>query len=183
MIGTEEKSETKTKNDKNRNAGKSRFKGRRSSPKPKKSFFQQALNLGMSLYSNKDNFLGKAQDVIAQAYGTEKGLNLEEIMQKINALGRLSKAVFQGEYKGVSPLFLIKIGFAVAYYRYGDDFLPDNDTFIGVTDDLVVAAWALKSLMDEIEKFEDWENQDSSDENDNGNEAHLSTEGTKSDIN
>lgn len=67
------------------------------------------------------------------------------------------KAVARREYTDVSPLFLLKTGFAITYFKYGNDFIEDDGSFFSIADDLLVASWAVKSLYDEIAKFERWE--------------------------
>ena len=89
--------------------------------KRQKSCLQQSIDFGFFLYNQKESFMGKAHEVISKVYGEGETLSLEEIKDKVLSLGRMIKAVFEGEYKNVSPVFLIKIGFAIAYYKYGED--------------------------------------------------------------
>jgi len=76
--------------------------------------------------------MGKVHEVISKIYGEGETLSLEEIKDKVLSLARMIKAVFKEEYKNVSPVFLIKIGFSIAYCKYVEDLINDDDeTFIG----------------------------------------------------
>ena len=96
----------KNEGNENKSSGQKRkkFSGRKSGPK---SLLQQSIDLGIFLYSQKENFFDKAQEIMSRGYKDEKSLGLEEIKDKVMSLGRMVKAVFEGEYKGVSPVFLI----------------------------------------------------------------------------
>lgn len=122
-----------------------------------KSLIQKAVTAGLALYNNKDTFIDKTQKVVSKVYGENQELTLDDAKEKLFTLGRLVKSVGKGEYTNVSPMFFVKAGFAIAYLRYGNDFLPDDGTFIGVADDIAVISWALKALADEINKYEVWE--------------------------
>lgn len=122
-----------------------------------KSFIQKAISAGMSLYANKDQYLNKYNSIMSNVNGVETQFNFDEVKEKFTLLGRMIKSVTKGEYRDVSPVFLLKAAFAASYLSLGKDFIPDNEGFLGKVDDIAVLSWAISGLMDELNKYQSWE--------------------------
>ena len=80
-----------------------------------------------------------------------------ELWAYLNAMIRLIRAYYSGEYRQVSTETLLLIIGAVIYFVNPFDMIPDFIPFIGYIDDAFVVGLTLKSVKGELDAFIDWE--------------------------
>jgi uncharacterized membrane protein YkvA (DUF1232 family) len=69
----------------------------------------------------------------------------------------LIKAYASGEYHQIELPNLLKIIAGLIYFIAPIDVLPDFLPFIGLSDDIALLIFIMKSIGDEISRFEEWE--------------------------
>jgi len=75
----------------------------------------------------------------------------------LQAMLRLIRAYFRGEYRNVSQAALLSIIAAVSYLVDPFDLIPDEIPFLGFVDDATVIAFALTRTRQTLDDFMTWE--------------------------
>lgn len=75
----------------------------------------------------------------------------------LQAMLRLVRAYFRGEYRNVSPDALIYIVAAVSYLVDPYDLIPDEIPFLGFLDDATVVSFAVARTRQTLDDFMIWE--------------------------
>ncbi len=75
----------------------------------------------------------------------------------LQAMLRLIRAYFRGEYRSVSPDALIYIVAAVSYLVDPYDLIPDEIPFLGFLDDATVVSFAVARTRHTLDDFMIWE--------------------------
>ena len=83
---------------------------------------------------------------------------LKTFSNRIYLLMRMIKAQFAGEYTEIPWKTLTMIAGALLYFVTPIDLIPDFIPALGFTDDITIVYWVIRSIQEEIEKFELWEN-------------------------
>lgn len=77
---------------------------------------------------------------------------------RAQCLPRLVRATIDGSYAGTKPARLALVAAAAAYVVSPVDLVPDAVLpVIGLADDIVVATWAVRTLVEEADRFLSWE--------------------------
>ncbi len=79
------------------------------------------------------------------------------ISEKFQLIVRMLKAYSQGSYRVLPLNSVIKLIAALVYFVSPLDFIPDLLPVIGLSDDIAVVLWVLKSIEDDVENFKQWE--------------------------
>jgi len=82
---------------------------------------------------------------------------LDEVWDRLNACFRLLKAYASGEYREVPWKSLIMLVTAVTYFVMPIDLVPDFIVGLGLTDDIALLGWTLKSCSTDLDGFVAWE--------------------------
>jgi uncharacterized membrane protein YkvA (DUF1232 family) len=80
-----------------------------------------------------------------------------ERLRRIAPLLRLLEAYADGRYREVPERTLWAIIFAVAYFVWPADAIPDVIAAIGFADDAAVLAFVLQAIRDDLDRFLAWE--------------------------
>jgi uncharacterized membrane protein YkvA (DUF1232 family) len=75
----------------------------------------------------------------------------------LQAMLRLIRAYFRGEYRNVSQDALLSIIAAINYFVDPFDLIPDEIPFLGFLDDASVIAFALQRTRQTLDDFMTWE--------------------------
>src|SRR5438445_2267082 len=75
----------------------------------------------------------------------------------LQAMLRLIRAYFRGEYRNVSQDALVFIVAAVSYLVDPFDLIPDEVPFLGFLDDATVVAFAVARTRESLDDFMTWE--------------------------
>lgn len=121
-------------------------------------FFKKATGKAGKLAGNSFLILKLLKDALKKASETNgnKGV-VDLILTKITLLGRLLKAYVQGQYRHVPTETLLKILATFIYFISPIDLIPDFLPGLGLTDDLALLGWVMKSVTNDLDKFEEWE--------------------------
>lgn len=93
--------------------------------------------------------MGKAED---------GGLSeLRTVVTDFDALVRLVRAYWRGEYREVPTEKLVLAVAGLLYFVSPYDLLPDFLGSLGLRDDMVVLGFVLRFLADEVTAFKEWE--------------------------
>lgn len=77
---------------------------------------------------------------------------------RLSALPRMTRAVVNGEYTGVSRAHLAALAAAAAYVASPVDLIPEALVpVLGLADDAVVLAWFAGTLVRDTDDFLEWE--------------------------
>ncbi len=79
------------------------------------------------------------------------------LLSRIKLMIRMVQNHLNGAYKGLSPITLLMVVFALIYFVTPTDLLPDFVPALGFTDDLAVVALVIRRFQRDIEKFQEWE--------------------------
>lgn len=72
----------------------------------------------------------------------------------------LVKAYAKGTYRGVSKQNMILIVAAILYFITPVDIVPDFIPFLGWLDDITIMGWVIKTVGEELAKFQEQEKQE-----------------------
>jgi uncharacterized membrane protein YkvA (DUF1232 family) len=75
----------------------------------------------------------------------------------LQAMLRLIRAYFRGEYRNVSQNALLSIIAAINYFVDPFDLIPDEIPFLGFLDDATVIAFAVQRTRETLDDFMTWE--------------------------
>jgi uncharacterized membrane protein YkvA (DUF1232 family) len=121
-------------------------------------FFKKATGKAGRMAGNSFLILKLLRDALQKASNNSgnKGV-IELILSKLTMLGRLVKAYVKGDYRAVPTETLLKILASFIYFISPIDILPDFLPVLGLTDDLALLGWVVKSIDSDLKKFEEWE--------------------------
>jgi len=83
--------------------------------------------------------------------------NMAEFQSSVQLLIRMVRAYASGEYKGLPWKSLLSIVAVLIYFISPIDIIPDFLPIIGITDDVALVIWLIKTLGSDINKFSEWE--------------------------
>lgn len=75
-------------------------------------------------------------------------------VESVQRLVRLIRAYAKGEYRGVSRKNAVLVVATILYFVSPLDIVPDAIPIIGLLDDITLMGWVIKTLGDELTKFE-----------------------------
>jgi uncharacterized membrane protein YkvA (DUF1232 family) len=123
----------------------------------KSIFFKNAKGKAGRYAQNSTRLLELAKEVIGKLQRVGFKDNLSEFQNGVQLLIRMVKAYAAGEYKGLPWKSLLSIVAVLIYFVSPIDLIPDFLPVIGITDDVALVVWLLKTLSDDVRKFSDWE--------------------------
>ncbi len=85
----------------------------------------------------------------------------QNALDSLKQLVRMVTAYASGSYDGISRKNLILVVAAILYFISPLDVIPDVIPVIGFLDDITLIGWVLKTLGEELSKFEEYEQQNS----------------------
>lgn len=123
----------------------------------KSIFFKKATGKAGRYASNSAKLFELAKDVLGKLKTVGFKGNLAEFQQSVQLLIRMVKAYASGEYRGLPWKSLLSVVAVLVYFVSPIDLIPDFLPVIGITDDVALVVWLIKSLGDDISKFGAWE--------------------------
>jgi uncharacterized membrane protein YkvA (DUF1232 family) len=120
--------------------------------------FRLALDRAARMAGKPGRVLKLLAELAVRMYRTDwKKLRAEDVKDKFNVLGRLSKAFVTGQYREIPWKAFLTVLASLIYFLNPLDLIPDWLGPIGLTDDFAVLTWVYGSLGAEVRKFLDWE--------------------------
>jgi uncharacterized membrane protein YkvA (DUF1232 family) len=123
----------------------------------KSIFFKNAEGKAGRYAKNSTRLLELAKEVIGKLQKVGFKDNLSEFQNGVQLLIRMVRAYAGGEYKGLPWKSLLSIVAVLIYFVSPIDLIPDFLPVIGITDDIALVVWLLKTLSEDVRKFSDWE--------------------------
>ena len=122
------------------------------------AFYRSALGKAPRLAKNAGSLLKLLKSALVKVQGLGVGATVDVLRDKVVLLGGLLKAYASGEYRNIEFQNLLKVIAGFVYFISPIDLLPDFLPFVGFADDVALLMFIIKSISDEIEKFELWKN-------------------------
>lgn len=120
-------------------------------------FFKKAQGEAGRFASNSNNLMDLAKQVLRKLQsGGFKG-NMAEFSGNVQLLLRMVKAYASGNYKVLPWKSLVSIVAVLIYFVSPIDLIPDFLPVIGITDDIALVVWLMKTIGEDINKFSEWE--------------------------
>lgn len=123
----------------------------------KSVFFKSATGKAGKYARNSAKLLGLAKDVLGKLQHVGFKGNLSEFQIQVALLIRMVRAYATGEYRSLPWKSLISIVAVLIYFVSPIDLIPDFLPFIGITDDVALVLWLIKTIGSDIQKFSAWE--------------------------
>lgn len=120
-------------------------------------FFKGAMGKAPRIARNAESLLKLLRNSLQKTQEMGVGGMFDEIRERIVILGRMIKAYASGEYRQIELPNLLKIIAGLIYFIAPIDVLPDFLPLIGLSDDIALLIFIMKSIGDEINRFEKWE--------------------------
>lgn len=119
-------------------------------------FYKKALGKAPRIAKNASSLLKLLKQALEKTQTLGVGGIYDEIRSKIVLLGELLKAYASGEYRQIELGNVLKVVAAFIYFISPLDIIPDIIPMIGFTDDVALLLFIVKSIGDELDKFEIW---------------------------
>jgi uncharacterized membrane protein YkvA (DUF1232 family) len=120
-------------------------------------FFKKATGKAGRYAGNTASLIELVKEAVAKLQSVGIKDNLAEFQTSIQLLIRMVRAYASGEYRVLPWKSLVSIVAVLIYFVSPIDLIPDFLPIIGLTDDVALVVWLVKTLSDEIRKFGEWE--------------------------
>ena len=149
---------TKTKSRTRKAASSNKVEHRVSQPKAalRSEAFARALAEAKSHANNPERLRVLFEEAARKAAAVPRE-PFEDSWPYVQAMLRLLRAYFRGEYRNVSHEALLWIITAVTYFVDPFDLIPDEVPFLGFVDDATVMAFAIGRTRQTLDDFMTWE--------------------------
>ncbi|TDE11115.1 YkvA family protein [Dyadobacter psychrotolerans] len=128
----------------------------------KSVFFKNAQGKAGRYAGNANRLFELAKDVMGKLQTVGFKGNMVEFKSSVQLLIRMVRAYASGEYKGLPWKSLVSIVAVLIYFVSPIDIIPDFLPVIGITDDVALVIWLIKTLGNDIGKFSEWEKREKS---------------------
>ncbi|GAB3523303.1 YkvA family protein [Emticicia fontis] len=120
------------------------------------AFYKSALKKAPRLAKNAGSLLKLLKSALVKVQSLGVGATFDVLRDKVVLLGGLLKAYATGEYRNIELPNLLKVVAGFIYFISPIDLLPDFLPYVGLADDVALLMFIIKSISDELEKFEQW---------------------------
>lgn len=111
-----------------------------------------------SYVGNNERLKNLSETVLSKLNVIEKNdEERESFINHVKVFIRMIKAHIAGEYRSFSPKTLLIFIFALVYFVTPTDLMPDFIPVLGLTDDISLVYYVVKSFAEDIEEFLEWE--------------------------
>ena len=123
-------------------------------------FFRKAQGKAGRYAGNTTRLIELAKEVVQKLQTVGFKGNLAEFQNGVQLLIRMLRAYASGEYRAISWKSMVSVVAVLIYFVSPIDLIPDFLPVIGITDDVALVIWLIKTLGDETTKFSNWEKQE-----------------------
>ncbi len=120
------------------------------------AFYKSALRKAPRLAKNAHSLLNLLKSALVKVQSLGVGTTFDLLREKVVVLGSLLKAYATGEYRNIEFQNVLKVVAGFIYFISPIDLIPDFLPYVGLTDDVALLMFIIKSISNEIEKFEQW---------------------------
>ena len=124
--------------------------------KEKNKFFIRAINNAREIFSNKEKVIETLDSAFQKSISLENGKGeISKLTDNVKLFILMVQSYIRGEYREI-PLKTILLVFAsLIYFINPFDLIGDFIPGIGYIDDVTIILWVLKSVGEDILKFEE----------------------------
>ena len=123
----------------------------------KSVFFRKATGKAGRYASNASRLMELVSEVAGKLKHVGFKGNLAEFQGSVRLLIRMVKAYSSGAYRTLPWKSLVSIVAVLIYFVSPIDIIPDFLPVIGITDDVALVIWLIKTLGSDISKYSEWE--------------------------
>lgn len=120
-------------------------------------FFRNAKGKAGRYARNSARLFELVRDVAGKLQTVGFKGNLSEFQSSVQIFIRMVRAYASGEYRALPWKSLVSIIAVLIYFVSPIDLIPDFLPVIGITDDVALVVWLIKTLSEDVRKFADWE--------------------------
>ena len=122
----------------------------------KNTFFIRAINNAKEIFSNKEKVIETLDSAFQKSIDLEndKG-EISKLTDRVKLFIRLIRSYVQGEYREVPLKTILLIFASLIYFINPFDLIGDFIPGLGYVDDVTLILWVLKSVEEDILKFEE----------------------------
>ncbi|WP_055149729.1 YkvA family protein [Jiulongibacter sediminis] len=123
----------------------------------KSVFFKNSMGKAGRISRNAGSLLALLKNALNKTQELGVGGAFDSIREKVVTLGKLLKAYASGQYRDIELKNLIIMIASLVYFLSPIDLVPDFLPLLGYADDIALLTYVLRSVAEEVEKFELWE--------------------------
>lgn len=122
----------------------------------KNTFFIRAINNAKEIFSNKEKVIETLDSAFQKSIDLEndKG-EISKLTDKVKLFIRMIRSYVLGEYREVPLKTILLIFASLIYFINPFDLIGDFIPGLGYVDDVALILWVLKSVEEDILKFEE----------------------------
>lgn len=118
--------------------------------------YQKAKSRVTEIISSPERLIELIKNAQAKVLKNAEG-KLSGVIEPITTAFRLLKAYASGEYREVSTETILLLVASIIYFVMPFDVIPDILVGLGFADDAALLAWTLRSISEDLSRFEEWE--------------------------
>ena len=118
--------------------------------------YQKAKNSVAAVISSPERLIELVKNAQSKALRNAGG-KLGAVIEPTTTAFRLLKAYASGDYREVSTETILLLVASIIYFVMPFDVIPDILVGLGFADDAALLAWTLRSVSDDLKRFEEWE--------------------------
>ena len=123
----------------------------------KNKFFIRALNNAREIFSNKEKVIETLDSAFKKSAALENGEGeISKLTEKVKLFIRMIRSYVRGDYREVPIKTILLIFASLVYFINPFDLVGDFIPGIGYVDDAALILWVLKSVEEDILKFEEY---------------------------
>ncbi|WMJ73572.1 DUF1232 domain-containing protein [Cytophagaceae bacterium ABcell3] len=119
--------------------------------------FEKLKEIAGHYFTHPEQLNNMLSDVYNKATHEDKQVTVSDMWEKLNAFYRMFQAHVRGDYKELPTYKVVVLIAALVYLVSPYDLIPDKVPFWGAIDDIAVLMWFIKTINEEVAKFQEWE--------------------------
>lgn len=120
-------------------------------------FFRNARGKAGRYAGNATRLFDLAKEAMSKLQNVGLQNNLSEFQGNVQLLVRMIRAYASGEYKELPWKSLVSAVAVLIYFVSPIDIIPDFLPIVGISDDIALVIWLIKTMGTDINKFSEWE--------------------------
>ncbi|MCR9063508.1 MAG: YkvA family protein [Cytophagales bacterium] len=120
-------------------------------------FFRTSLGRAGRISRNSKSLLNLLRNALKKSQEIGVGSMFDSVRSKVVSIGKMLKSYASGEYRDIELKNLIIMIASLVYFISPIDLVPDFLPLLGYADDIALLTYVLRSVSDEVEKYELWE--------------------------
>jgi uncharacterized membrane protein YkvA (DUF1232 family) len=123
----------------------------------KNKFFIRAINNAKEIFSNREKVIETLESAFKKSIALENGNGeISRLTDRVKLFVRMIQSYIRGEYREVPLKTILLIFASLIYFINPFDLVGDFIPGIGYVDDAVIILWILKSVEEDILKYQEY---------------------------